>query len=583
MKVIKTIAKGMLTVLLFTMLLPGMVTRAAGMEEVNQFPVSYRESLMKLKEEHPQWSFVPMQVDVEWETAIQSEMVGSRSLVSSVKPAAWKGEQHSPGWYYATKQAVEYCMDPRNFLNEAYIFMFEQLTYDSKVHSLEGVQKILQGSFMAGAIPDEEDGTTYAELFYRIGNNLKVSPYHLACRVYQEQGANGTSPLISGEYPGYEGYYNFFNIKASGNTNEEVITSGLAYAKKMDWNTRSLAIDGGSKFVSQSYILKNQDTLYLQKFDVDPTFQGMFVHQYMQNISAPTSEGLNMRKTYESVGALDNEFVFKIPVYRNMPGEASPQPVTPTKPSEELTPEQLTKNFVKRLYELALGRDIYSEAEIQDWYDKLASGEKTGAEVARGFFFSKEFKDKKLSNEDYIKVLYRVMFNREADQGGFDGWMRDLERGMTREFVYAGFANAAEFTKVCETFDIKRGSIVLTAYRDKNRNLTAFITRLYEKVLGRKGDDGGLENWCKAILTKTKTAEEVSYGFVYSPEFLKKNTTDAEYVKIMYNTFLDREPDQAGFTDWVNRLSKGTDRMEIFKGFVRSREYQQLLKDYGIN
>ncbi|MBQ7775440.1 MAG: hypothetical protein IJ379_05910, partial [Lachnospiraceae bacterium] len=149
----------------------------------------------------------------------------------------------------------------------------------------------------------------------------------LASRVYQEQG-KGTSPLISGTYPGYEGYYNYFNIGASGKTDKEVIENGLAYAKNATppWDTPYHALHFGSKVIGSNYITKGQDTLYLQKFDVDSSNNGLYWHQYMQNICAPTSEAVSIRKLYEETGSLDNMFVFKIPVYNNMPDSASPLP-----------------------------------------------------------------------------------------------------------------------------------------------------------------------------------------------------------------------------------------------------------------
>lgn len=50
----------------------------------------------------------------------------------------------------------------------------------------------------------------------------------------------------------------------------------------------------------------------------------------MQNISAPTTEALSIKKLYESAGALENTFVFKIPVYENMPASPCPMPTSST-------------------------------------------------------------------------------------------------------------------------------------------------------------------------------------------------------------------------------------------------------------
>ena len=105
-----------------------------------------------------------------------------------------------------------------------------------------------------------------------------------------------------------------------------MIRSGLQEAKDNGWDTRYKALEGGAKSVSSDYIFKGQDTLYLQKFDVDPSYNGLYWHQYMQNLLGPYSEGKSVRKGYEEMGILNNGFVFKVPVYNNMPGSPCPKP-----------------------------------------------------------------------------------------------------------------------------------------------------------------------------------------------------------------------------------------------------------------
>lgn len=554
-------------------------------DDILAFPESYRSYLSRLKSQHPNWVFVPMNTNLDWSTVIAEEMKGDRSWVHSSKPTAWKGEQRDKNWYLATKEAVEYCVDPRNFLNEKYIFMFEQLTYNDNCHTVQGVQNIVQNSFMRGEIPGE--GISYSQNFFNLGQRLGVSPFHLASRVYQEQGVNGTSPLISGTYPGYEGYYNYYNVSASGTSDKQVIESGLKYAQSKGWNTRCRSIAGGAEFISKNYILKGQDTLYLQKFDVDNSYNGMFYHQYMQNITAPMSEGSTTRAAYERAGALNNMFVFKIPVYRNMPTSACPEPGTGT--SQPVQPPDVTseqeeqlKAFIVRLYVNVLSRQSYTDSEVDYWYQKLVSKESTGADVAWGFFFSNEFKEKGLSDEEYVDVLYQVMFDRTGAENERKYWADKLEIGMSREYVYTGFANSDEFMRVCNDYGVNRGTINWTAYRDQNEGVTAFVSRLYNKALGRRGDDGGMEMWPRAILRKEKTVEEVAYGFIFSDEFLGKRHGDEEYVKIMYRTFMDRE---AGLTEimyWRNKLDAGASREEVFRGFARSPEFSGIMRKYGI-
>lgn len=304
-----------------------------GVQDIEAFPESYRPALLALKEKHPNWTFVKMHTGLDWETVIYNELQDSRSLIHKSFPEwAKEGAYDTGNWYYASEAVLKLYMDPRNSLHEDAIFQFEQLTYNEQYHTLEAVEEFLKTTFMNSNQPAPGTTKTYARIFWDTATNekRKISPFHLVSRVLQEQGT-GTSPLISGTYPGYEGYYNYFNIGATGTTNQQVYESGLSYAQKSGWTSAELAIQGGAEFISGNYIGKGQDTLYLQKFNVNPnSIYGVYNHQYMQNISAPTTEGKNIKRLYEKAGALNSAFVFKIPVYENMPGEACPMPEAST-------------------------------------------------------------------------------------------------------------------------------------------------------------------------------------------------------------------------------------------------------------
>ncbi|WP_337762871.1 hypothetical protein [Waltera sp.] len=298
--------------------------------DIEQFPESYRPALQALKQKHPNWTFVRQNTGLDFQTVINNELQGGKSLVYKSYGDYCKEGQHSPNWYFASEDVLKLYMDPRNSLHENAIFQFEQLTYNESYHTEAAVETFLKNTFMNSNSPAPKTDMTFSHIFWAIGAEQQVSPFHLAARVYQEQG-QGTSPLISGNYPGYEGYYNYFNISASGSTNEQVITNGLNYARNNGWDNAYASILGGANVISANYIKKGQDTLYLQKFNVSTTASNpVYTHQYMQNIAAPTSEALSMKKLYESAGALENTFVFKIPVYENMPASPCPMPTSST-------------------------------------------------------------------------------------------------------------------------------------------------------------------------------------------------------------------------------------------------------------
>ena len=223
----------------------------------------------------------------------------------------------------ASEDIIEYFMDPRNFLNEENIFQFEHLVY-SENQTVDIVEAMLEGSFMHDV--EIEPGITYAKAFCDIGKKLDLSPYLLATRVLQEQSHLGSSPLISGEYKGYERYYNFFNIKASGVSQNEVIENGLIKAKEEGWDSIYKSLEGGAYYLAENYILQGQDTLYLQKFDVEKDHFGLYWHQYMQALYGAFNEGNTVAEAYKKMGIKDGHFTFKIPYYKNLPEFASAKP-----------------------------------------------------------------------------------------------------------------------------------------------------------------------------------------------------------------------------------------------------------------
>ena len=293
--------------------------------DIMAFPESYREALAALKNAHPNWTFGKMPTGVSFQTAVNSEL-GDKSLIhSSLGAAVREGLYGQNTWYYATPEILSYYMDPRNFLNEEKIFQFELLTYNAEYHTQPALETFLSTTFMKGPAHAPKMDITYADIIWNLSRVKNISPFFLASRIYQEQG-NGTSPMISGTYPGYEGYYNYLNIGASGKTNAEVITNGLTYAKNSGWTDPYKSIDGGGNEISKNYVLRGQDTLYLQKFNVNPATGNMYGHQYMQNISAASSESSSTKKMYAGAGSLNQNFVFKIPVYNDMPDTPSPYP-----------------------------------------------------------------------------------------------------------------------------------------------------------------------------------------------------------------------------------------------------------------
>lgn len=240
-------------------------------------------------------------------------------------------------------------------------------------------------------------------------------------------------------------------------------------------------------------------------------------------------------------------------------------------------------SFVKRLYTVCLGRG-YDSWGLNDWVSRLNSHRETAAQVAYGFFFGEEFKMKNLNDREYVEVLYRTMFDREGDPAGMADWLDKLENGMSRLYVYRGFAESAEFQNLCDRYDVTRGSVQVSAWRDRNVGATGFIARLYTKMLGRSFDEDGLEYWCRNYLTGQKSIEDIaSDGFLHSEELRMQNLSDEEFVKRMYRTFLNREAEADGLSYWLSQLRSGAkNRDTLVYGFTQSPEFAELKAYYGL-
>lgn len=238
--------------------------------------------------------------------------------------------------------------------------------------------------------------------------------------------------------------------------------------------------------------------------------------------------------------------------------------------------------FVDRLYTMCLGREADAAGRAH-WVSRLCNGEIDGATAAFGFFFSDEYTAKNLSNEDYVEMLYNVILGRESDPVGKADWVAKLDNGVGRIGVYRGFAESNEFSSICGSYGIVRGSVTVMEGRSRNVGLTEFVSRLYTQALGREYDVDGLDYWCNSILDGKWSIKDAStYGFFHSDEFKNKNLSDSEYVEVLYRTYLDRECEKEGYDYWMEKLASGMSRDEVLRGFADSREFTKIMARYGL-
>ena len=323
------------------------------------FPQSYWSGLKTLHAMYPEWVFKAQPTGFDWDYAVDQETVIGKSLVQSTSKSSWKStdpkaynwdtgkwtEFDTGGWVAASREIVAYYMDPRNFLTQNSIFQFLLQSFDANVQNVAGVERLVSGTFLANTVTDTDGKKLYyPQVIYDAGKKVGVNPYVLAAMIIQEQGTKGLSDSISGKAPGFEGYFNFYNIGAVAGGGNTAVKNGLIYAKGgangtgtsygRPWNSRAKAITGGAQFYANGYVTAGQNTLYLKRFNVQG--DNPFTHQYMTSVWGAASEGLSLAGGY-SEELRQAPLVFSIPVYDNMPGSPCAQPTGDGSPDNRLS------------------------------------------------------------------------------------------------------------------------------------------------------------------------------------------------------------------------------------------------------
>ena len=297
----------------------------------------YKTLLDTLIKAHPNWTFKLYETGLDWEVVINNEYQGHGDSPSNLVPSsyskAWicsicgkKGYDTTGRWYCASRGAIEHVMDPRNSLNDSNVFQYLLLSNDENITKEQVATMAKKISYL--------NDQKLIDAIYEVANdpNYDINPFFIIGKILQEQGS-GASALCSGQgyKDKYVGYYNLFNVGASGTGDDEVILNGLKYAYEQGWNTPQKSIMGGIGLI-KSYINRGQDTLYYQKFNV--TYKPYYKNQYAQNIFDSQSIGSILKGYYKEAKLLDSEFVFEIPLYKNMPTSAVKSPTVTSEKGE---------------------------------------------------------------------------------------------------------------------------------------------------------------------------------------------------------------------------------------------------------
>lgn len=359
------------------------------------FPESYFEKLTILKDAHPNWVFTAYKTGIDWNETVKNESVVGISYIqitdidSQKQYISLSEGSYDPinkayivregsNWYAANSDTVSYYLDPRNFLLEKEIFMFENLSYNEKYQTLEVVKNVLKNTDLY------EYANTYFEAATYNGNS--ISPISLAASSRQEivlgngklsGSADGTGKINN------ISYYNAYNLGANS-TCINPVECAIKYASKRNWDTIEKSIKEGASEIARGYINQKQNTLYFKKFNVTSNIFGNYSNQYMTNVQAPKQEGVATYNAYSKIeGLLDSQIEFIIPVYENMPETASMLPTSVDKNTQTKVEEEAKKETEEQQSKIV---DIINQSGYKysnDYISNIKIGTSAGSMISK--------------------------------------------------------------------------------------------------------------------------------------------------------------------------------------------------------
>ena len=213
--------------------------------------------------------------------------------------------------------------------------------------------------------------------------------------------------------------------------------------------------------------------------------------------------------------------------------------------------------FVAGFYHAVLARQP-TASEVDAWEAFLRSQRTTrsASQMAHSFLDGPEYLGRAVTLTDFVTLLYDVFVGRAPDAPGLAGWVAHLQGRF--DSALPGFVNSAEFQRLLPSL----GDPAVVA---------PVVRRLYEEVLGRHADPSEIEGWTSYI-TATGDVLGVARGFFGSREYNATPRTLAAHVRILYRTFLGRDPAGSEVAPWVDLFQSF--RVGVEDAFIGSPEFQ---------
>ncbi|NPA82536.1 MAG: DUF4214 domain-containing protein [Epsilonproteobacteria bacterium] len=321
---------------------------------------------------------------------------------------------------------------------------------------------------------------------------------------------------------------------------EEILDRGASESEIDYWYSR---IEEGK---SAAYIIKSflKSKEYRNKNDNDEEYIKSLYHVILER--EPDEEGFEywlsqMRENNIHRTQIFYKFLFS-PEFSDL--MENKYHITP------YTKEDKLIAFIERFYNILFDRDA-EYGGIEYWKNALLNGEKSAAEMANYFFFSEEFEEKDYDNEEFVKLAYRTLLDREADQGGLDFWVSLLDRGFDKRELIREFISSDEFLNLLNEYGLTE----------------------------RKGN--GVPDFAKPIGEIKKIPE--TYGSWGEYETVKKSLKGnyGKDITIFYPKNAQKVPTIFFSPGWYDNQSVSYKKYEVLLNFIASKGYAVVFVPYS--
>ena len=190
--------------------------------------------------------------------------------------------------------------------------------------------------------------------------------------------------------------------------------------------------------------------------------------------------------------------------------------------------------------------------------------------ISQAFASSSEFRARygTLSNRQFVELVYQNVLGRAGEPGGVAYWTAQLDAGASRGAVMIGFSESNEYV-------VRTGTVMPQPSLCTPRFVSDSVVRLYQAYMLRQPDASGERHWIGEYAAGRLTLEAISQAFASSSEFRARYGTlsNRQFVELVYQNVLGRAGEPGGVAYWTAQLDAGASRGAVMIGFSESNEH----------